>query len=132
MVWKSGLSRLNIIVMGNFKNWFDIQEKTVGSDGMRDNATTTTAQATQNVANKWLGNPQNSDTTSKLVTMGQNHRSALMQPLMKAGANAMKSSGVQAKGTDAPSVAGSIQNSLGLPPVLKLPKVNQVKLMRKK
>ena len=117
--------------MLKFKNWLQIQEKTLGSDGIRDNAPADTAQATQKAANKWLANPQNSDITSRLVTMGQSHKSALTQPLLDAGAKAVKFAGGMAKATDAPSVAGAIQTNLGLPPVLKLPKIGQYKMMRK-
>jgi hypothetical protein len=117
--------------MASFKTWLKIQEKTVGSDGIRDNTPTQTAQDTQAIASKWLGNPQNSVASSNLVQLGQSNKSALVHPLMNAGAQAIKFGGGLAKGTDAPSVAGAIQTNLGLPSVIKPPKPTQVKMMRR-
>lgn len=115
--------------MGAFKIWLHAQETVLGSDGARDNAPAQTAKDTQVVANKWMSNPKNAPITSDLVTMGQSHRSALTQPLLKAGAQAVKFAGNFGKGVEAPAVAMNIQTNLGLPQVIKPPKPTQVKMM---
>jgi hypothetical protein len=114
--------------MGSFKNFLRLQEKTLGSDGVRDNAPTQTNQDTQAVADRWLGNPKNVDFTSNLLNIGRTNRSALTKPLLDAGAQAVKFSPLVAKGTDAPTVANAIQNTLNLPDVLKAPKPTQVRI----
>ena len=108
-----------------------MQEIKLGSDGMRDNAPAQTAQATQQVAQKWLANPHNADIAGNLMNTGTQHKSALNTSLMDAGARAVKSLPGVGKETDAANVASAIQTNLGLPPVIKLPKPTQVRMMRR-
>lgn len=118
--------------MGAFKEWLRLQELSLGSDGIRDNAPTQTNNTTKAVASKWMSNPQNSDFTSNLVTLGQQHPSALNKPLMDAGAQAIKAAGTVGNQTTAPAVAQFMQTSLKLPQVLPPPKPGAVKMMRRR
>lgn len=121
--------------MGSFKRWLLKHEVVLGSDGVRDNQPTQTNAATSQVAQQWLGNPQNADDQAKMVQLGRQGRSNLGAALLHAGARAVQHAqpGIS-KQTTAPVVAQSIQTSLGLPSTLKPPKPpkpTQVKMMRR-
>lgn len=119
--------------MGSFKQWLQVQEITLGSDGRRDNTPTQTAQATQQVAANWMGNPQNSRAQGDLIGRGSQSPSVLPRQLMNAASTAIKTGpkNIVAQ-TDASQVGMALQNKLGLPSVLKAPSPSQVKMMRAK
>lgn len=119
--------------MGSFKNWLRFQEFSIGSDGMRDNTPADTARATNQVAGKYLANPQNATKVSDLAALGQQHTSAVTQPLMQMGANAIKFSPMIGKKTDAIHVASTLAGKLGIKnPGFKPPEPGKVSLMRKR
>lgn len=119
--------------MQSFKQWLQVQEiTTANSAGALSANPSATNAATQKVASSWTANPKNATQTGQLVSLGMNHKSALMNPLMTAAANAMKSGPSSfSSQTNAPQVAGAIQTSLNLPQtqVFKPPKLS---MMRKR
>jgi hypothetical protein len=119
--------------MGAFKNWLQFQELSIGTDGMRDNTATQTAQASMKVAQKFLGNRHHSDDVSNLITTAKSNRSALAGGIIDVAAKAIEFAPTTLrKQTTAPQVAGVIQNQLKLPQVVPPPKPTQVKMMRRK
>lgn len=117
-----------------FNEWLKIKvnEITLGSDGTRDNAPAQTSAATSQVAQKWLGNDANSDRQGSLISKTGN-RSVLGKDLLDIGAEAIDGAPNALAGqTTAPMVANFIQQNLGLPKVLNVPKPTQVKMMRKR
>ncbi len=118
--------------MTSFKEWFKIQEMAINSAG-QDGSPAQTAQATQQVAAKWMGNPLNAKAQGDLMRIGGQSKTALPNPLMNAASSAIKFGphNLTTK-TDAPQVGQAIQSSLGLPTVLKAPKPTQVRMMRSK
>lgn len=114
--------------MGTFKQWLELQEITLGSDGVRDNTPTQTANATQQVAASWMGNPKNSQAQGNLIGVGAKSRSALPKQLMGAAAQAIQTGprNMVAQ-TNASQVGKALQASLGLPSVLKTPQPSQVR-----
>jgi hypothetical protein len=117
--------------MASFKQWIQIQEIAISSDGVTDNSPTQTAQATQQVAANWMGNPKNAAAQGGMVTMGTQNKSALSHDLMSAASSAIKTGPSPLKlQTNAPQVGMAIQKSLGLPDILKAP--TQLKMMRRK
>lgn len=117
--------------MGTFKDWL-LKELSLGSDGIRDNQPTQTAQATNKVAQNWLGSKSTVDQQTNLTNLGQTNTSALTKPLLTAGADALKLAGPTISGSvQAPDAAFQIQTALKLPTILKPPTPGKVKLMRR-
>lgn len=114
----------------SFKKWFSLDEIMLGSDGMRDNQATQTAQATSQVAQRWLGQDTNASLQAGLIN-GAGNRSTLANKLMNVGADAIEAApSTVASKTTAPAVAGFVQNQFKLPNVIKTPTTGG-KFMRK-
>jgi hypothetical protein len=113
--------------MGTFKQWLLMQELALGSDGVRDNASTQTSQDTAKVAQGWLAEPKNSVDQANLVNTGASNRSKLPKLLFNAGAEAIKQAPPRmGQNTTSNMVANFLQNSFQLPNVIKPPKPGKI------
>lgn len=113
--WKQDLNTFTMSV--SFKQWFRLQEISLGSSG-RDNQVTQTSQATAKVAQSWLGQDANADTQAQLVT-GSRNRSTLANKLLDAGADAVDvAPNSLANQTTSADVASFLQQQFKLPNVL--------------
>lgn len=109
----------------SFKQWLQMQEIVMGSDGQRDNQTVQTSKAAAAVGQQWLGDKKNAGEQAAMVS-GVGNKSTLGKKLLDAGTHAIggASNSLAAK-TTAPLVANFLQTNLGLPQVLKPMKPGQ-------
>ncbi len=102
----------------SFKKWL-LDEIVMGSDNNRDNQATQTAQATAQVAQRWLGQDVNANAQAQFAT-GTTNRSVLGNKLINAGADAVETApDTLASKTTTPAVAGFLQNQFKLPQIIK-------------
>lgn len=94
----------------SFKKWLNLQEISVGSDGVRDNAEVRTAQASEKIASKALNNPSNSEEIASITSSKVNK--SLRDNIMDIAARSTKKSGTIGKQTNGVKVASSIATSV--------------------
>ena len=91
----------------SFKKWLYFQEVTLGSDGVRDNASVQTAQNSQKIARAVLGDK---------INAGLKPNSG--KKIVRAAQNQTRVSGAVGAGTTVQRAAKIVQRELGQGPVL--------------
>lgn len=117
--------------MTTFKQWLQ-NEISLGSDGMRDNATSQTAQATQKVGDLGLSNQKFDDERAQIQQLAGNPSVARDQ-LIKVSSDVIDHApGTIAKNTNGPQVAQYIARQMGMPKLFpNNPRLGMRKKMKK-
>lgn len=114
----------------SFKQWFNLQEIALSTNGRHDNQASQTADATTQVAQRWLADKSSVEKQAQIASGNQNP-STLANKLVGAGAEAVdKAPQFLAQKTTGPAVAGFLQNQFKLPKVL--PPTTSTSFMKKR
>jgi hypothetical protein len=118
--------------MGTFKDWLH-NEIALGSDGMRDNATSQTSQATQIVGDFGLNNQKFDEPRQAIQGMVGNPSVARDQMIKMSSDVLDLAPATNAKQTNGPLIADYMAKQMGMPKLFpKSPALTMRKLMRKR